>query len=208
MNGVISSAFSADRVGGDLLPIPHPDPFTTFCLDIDTTLANGWWKSGSFSDVGLTSDSGKLRQGVASLQYAAELYKNYAGTIPAGGWNTAQKAEGSALQLAIWEVLYEYGSAGGFNLGTGTGFKVTSGSSSIIARANVMLSSLNYGSPDVSLTTTFWNAVKSGTDASSRSSQDLIGPIAPVPEPTTVIAGALLLLPFLASTVRLKRQAR
>lgn len=200
-------AFSADRVGGDLLPTGHTDPFTTFCLDIDTTLANGWWKSGTFSDVALTSDSGKVRQGLASLQYAAQLYATYAGTIPAGSWTTAQKEEGSALQLAIWEVLYEYSSAGEFDLDTGTGFLVTAGNSSIRTRADAMLDSLTWGSPDTSLNTTFWNAAyESGA---TRSSQDLIGPMTPIPEPTTCIAGALLLLPFLGSTVRVwqKRQS-
>ncbi|MCW5553915.1 MAG: hypothetical protein KIS67_17390 [Verrucomicrobiae bacterium] len=200
-------AFSASLQSGDPLPTGHSSPFTTFCLDIDTTLANGWWQSGSFSEVPLTSDTGKVRQGVASLQYAAQLYQTFAGTIPAGGWTSAQKAEGSALQLAIWEVLYEYGTAGAFNLSSGPGFTVTSGDSAIRARAQDMLDSLTFGAPDTSLSTTFWNAANA--DGSARSSQDLIGPMTPIPEPTTCIAGALLLLPFLGSTLRVwqKRQS-
>lgn len=208
---VYAVPFAAGRVGGDSLPTGHPDPFITFCMDIDFKLANGYWKSGSFSDVSLTSDSGALRQGIPSLQYAAELYATYAGGIMpvSGNWalaSTAQKNQGSALQLAIWEVLYEYPITGGFSLGTGTGFKVTSGDGSIISSANTMLASLTYGTPDPSLNTTFWNAAKA--DGSARSSQDLIGPFAPVPEPTTCVAGALLLLPFLASTVRVWRKSQ
>ena len=55
---------------------------------------------------------------------------------------------------------------------------------------------------DRNIGTTFWNAVNQ--NGTYRSSQDLIGPMAPVPEPTTIVAGALLLLPFLVSTIRRK----
>ncbi len=218
-NGVVASAFSAKLVQGDPLPDSHSNPFITFCLDLDQILNEpNWWKSGSFTDVTLTSDTGLLRQGTASLQYAAELYATYGGgnssgfsgvIMPANGnWSTAsaaQRAEGSALQLAIWEVLYE---TGPFNVTAGTGFKVTSTANSITARANSMLNSVVYGSPDINLTTTFWNATDS-TGTAQRGSQDLIGPITAVPEPSTVVAGALLLLPFLGSTLRVwqKRQS-
>ena len=203
-NGAIASAFSATLTGGEALPNGHPNPFTTFCVDFDPTLyaGNGWWKSGNFNDVALTQDTGvPVRQGVAGLQYAEELYSTYVGGIPAGGWTSAQKQEGAALQLAIWEVLYELPGTGAFNVLSGTGF-ISNTANSITTRANQMLSILSFGSPNTSLNTTFWNA----TDASgtARYSQDLIGPFAPVPEPTTIVAGALLLLPFLASTIRRK----
>ncbi len=215
-NGTIASAFSATRTGGDPLPNGHPNPFITFCLSLNATLSQGYWQSGSFSDALATDSGAPVRQGVASLQYAAQLYETYAGgnssgfsgvIMPSGGWGSAtsaQKAEGSALQLAIWEVLYEYHSTGAFDVMSGSGFGITSSANPITTRANAMLGSLTWDSPDTSLSTTFWNAAN--LDGSSRGSQDLIGPLAPVPEPTTIIAGALLLLPFFASTLRIRRK--
>ena len=208
-NGTIASAFAADwqaSNGGQSsapLPASHSDPFVTFCLDLDTWLASGWWKSGGFSDVPLTTDQSPLvRQGLDSLQYAAQLYTNNAGGIMAANGSWLDKAKGAALQLAIWEVLYEYDTTGGFNVMSGSGFKVTSASTAVTVAAQNMLTGLSYGNPDINLNTTFWNATDKNGNA--RSNQDLIGPFQPVPEPTTVIAGALLLLPFLASTLRRK----
>jgi len=173
-------------------------------------LGNGWWKSGSFSDLGLTSQSTPAVRQVGGFYRAASLYQHYApGILTAAGngsgfaWN--DKTAGAALQLAIWEVLYEKGSAFSIDQDTSradsTQFYVSSVSSSVRSLANTYLSSIwNIINPN--LDTTFWNAVNG--DGSPRSSQDLIGPVQPVPEPTTMIAAALLLLPFAASTISRK----
>jgi hypothetical protein len=194
----LASAIRADRIGGDALPGGHSNPFVTFCLDVNTVLADGWWVPGSMEDPTLTAQSAGAQRLEDSLYRAANLYAHYSGGLLANNQFVNKKA-GSALQLAIWEVLYENPESG-FSLdqGSGSGFYVTEVDSEVRSLANDMLSSA-YTSPDYNLGTTFWNAVFQ--DGSSRASQDLIGPFSAVPEPATVAAGALLVLPFLASMV-------
>jgi hypothetical protein len=213
-HGTYATAFSADWQnvsGSQPLPIGHNDPFVTFCLDINTILGNGWWDSGSFSAVtalGTAVDTvppidpnnpttPAIRNIATGLNSAANLYAHYAGGILNANGTWADQAKGAALQLAIWEVLYE-NPVNGYNVDSGSGFYVSSGDAGIRSTANTMLTT--WGAADMNIDTTFWNAVNA--DGSFRSSQDLIGPMTPVPEPTTFIAGGLLLLPFLASTLR------
>lgn len=245
-HATLATAFSADRLSGsrnnagqvgtgagfvtsEPLPVNHSDPFVTFCLDINTILQDGWWQSGSFSDVpsvgtvgNPNNPTGPAIRNVGALQIVANLYANYAGGIlPVGGWgaaSTAQKLEGAALQLAIWEVLYDTTGTGihnGYNVyqdgvaaNNSSEFYLKAGSTAVGDRANQMLAA--YGVVDPNLGTTFWNAVYN--DGTYRSSQDLIGPNGPtgvvVPEPTTMIAGALLLLPFGVSTIRILKKQR
>ena len=204
----IATAFVATRTGGALLPTGHPDPFLTFCLSIEGNLASGQnWTSGGFGDP-LASDS--LRQ-TDSLYRAANLYSHYAAGVLSLGLGThAGRVEGAALQLAIWEVLYEPNPsdvASAYNVLTSatptTGFAVVSGVAAVNTRANQILAS-PWSAIDYNIETTFWN--------SQAGNQDLIGPLTgtsvAVPEPATMIAGALLLLPFGASTVRILRKNR
>jgi hypothetical protein len=204
-----ATAFSADWqniAGSQPLPANHSDPFVTFCMDINTILGSGWWQSGSFSDANLTQQSPPATRFASGLYSAANLYAHYAGGILNANGSWADRAEGAALQLAIWEVLYEPAANGYDVLSTfeTSGFKATSVDSGIATRANTMLST--WGAADPNIDTTFWNAVNA--NGTFRSSQDLIGPLAPVPEPTTVLAGLLLLLPFGVSTVRILRKNR
>jgi len=206
-----SGAYSAVPASGYTystpLPANHTDPFVSFCLDINVYIANGFWKSGGFSSVGpVDGTSGADRQ-EAGLYRAASLYAHYApGILTASGngssytWN--DKARGAALQLAIWEVLYEKTGVYSLDAANGNGansFYVSSVSQSIRNDANAMLSS-QWNIEDHNLDTTFWNAAYA--NGSARGSQDLIGPISAVPEPTTIVAGVLLLLPFGLSTLR------
>lgn len=207
VHNTLATAFSADRIDGDTLPIPHTDPFVTFCLDINNNLGNGWWKSGAFNEVPLTNDSNPADRVESGLYRAASLYKAYSGGIlntANGQW--IDKKKGAALQLAIWEVLYEktgtYSIDADGNAGNDANeFYVNPGlNQDVRDAANAMLAS-SYNTVDTSLNTTFWNAIKSQSDPTYRSSQDLIGP---VPEPTTYLAGALLVLPFVVGGIRRK----
>ena len=49
------------------------------------------------------------------------------------------------------------------------------------------------------LSAKFWNGSLDSAGAPFAANQDLIGPYVSTPEPTTMLLGALLLLPFLAS---------
>jgi len=202
-----ATAFSVDRVGGDPLPVPHSDPFVSFCLDINNNLGNGWWQSGGFSETPLNNDSNPADRVELGLYRAASLYGQYSSGIMSvtgngSGYAWTDKQKGAALQLAIWEVLYEKTGTYSIDASGGSGvnsFYVSSVDSGVRSLANQMLAS-TWNVVNLNIETTFWNAVTSG--GAYRSSQDLIGPMAPVPEPSTVVAGALLLLPFLASTIR------
>ena len=179
--GVYLTAFRAMRIGGDALPSPHTDPFYTFCMDISSVLIpTDWWKSGDFSSAGQLNATPYLLGGI---NRAASLYRTYVAGVDFS--DTAHKKEGAALQLALWEVLYE---EGGYDVTAGSGFKVAGADSEITQRANAMLASpANF--VDLSLTSTFWNATDAG--GAPIFNQDLIGPQVPtgfVPEPGTYLA--------------------
>jgi hypothetical protein len=195
-----ATAFVATRTSGAPLPTGHPDPFLTFCLSIDGSLSSpSGWQSAGFSDP-LATDG--LRK-TDSLYRAANLYSHFgAGVLSLGLTTYAGKVEGAALQLAIWEVLYEDASFE-YDVTTSqssdSGFRVTSGIAGVNTRANEMLTG-QWSAINKNIETTFWNA--------DGGNQDLIGPMTPVPEPATILAGALLLLPFGASTLRVLRRNR
>ena len=95
--------------------------------------------------------------------------------------NTGLQA--AALQAAIW-----------MDVGTQFLHTTVSGNDAVVARANEMIASL----PQLSAEADLMGLVNGTTQ----------NYVVPVPEPTTVLAGALLLLPFGASTLRgLRRKA-
>lgn len=201
-----ASAIKAQRVGGDEAPTGHSNPFVTFCLDVNNVTADGWWAFGSMDDTLLTAQSPGAQRQEESLYRVANLYSQFSsGILDVGNNMWVGKKQGAALQLAIWEVLYENPSNGySLNQEAGSGFYVTEVDEEVRGLANLYLSSA-WTQADKTLATTFWNAANE--DGSHRASQDLIGPMMPVPEPASIIAGALLLLPFLASTAaRMRRR--
>ncbi len=192
-----ATGFLAQRSSGDALPSGHTDPFLTFCIDASNTLtASGSWRSGSFPNPNVGSPAWQP-DGICR---AASLYNQYvtgASVVnPADSsvsGNYASK-EAAALQLAIWEVLYEPANTG-YNVTSGAGFRVGS-NGDLEALANLYLGFPGILVPDVNITTTFWDAVDPGNN------QDLIGPFTPVPEPGTVYGGLALMLPLLAGGLR------
>jgi hypothetical protein len=110
---------------------------------------------------------------------------------------SGQGIQAMALQAAIWHVIYDgsSGYAGSHTVNADTG-------ASYYTEYLTMLSAL--GSQTGNVSSFDW--LSPGIAGNNTVFQGLI---APVPEPTTMIAGALLLLPFGASTLRVlrKRQA-
>jgi hypothetical protein len=202
---VYLTAFSATRVGGDPLPAGHTDPFTTFCLDVRYNLNEpAYWQSQSFPN---PNNGPAPTWQIGGIYRAASLYGAYVGLASGANFSSAQgKIDGAALQLAIWEVLYE--TSGTYNVlsGNANGFWVTGANSAITTQANAMLAG-SYNVVDSNITTTFWDAKLDRNGNTLTQNQDLIGPFTPVPEPGTYIAGALLLLPFLGSTIRRRVQS-
>jgi hypothetical protein len=203
---VYLTAFQAKKIGGQDLPGGHPDPFITFCLDIRYNLSEpAYWRSGTFPNP--NAGTAPLWQ-TDGIYRAASLYRAFAGGVNFAG--TPGKKEGAALQLAIWEVLYEPGSS--FSVSSGTGFYVTgpntaAATDGVIGRANAMLSSAA-NKVDHNLINTFWNAESDKNGNPLPNNQDLIGPFIPVPEPATYAAAALLCLPLAVNGIRMLRKRR
>lgn len=196
-----ATAFSATWRGGDALPDGHSIPFLTFCLDMNKSITSGWWQSGAFDDPVLTAQSSPAIRQPNSLYRAANLYNHFSAGIMNSDGTWANKLDGAALQLSIWEVLYETDS--GFDVYTGEGFKVTKGTSAVMDRANQMLHS-DYSAISDVYQGTFWNAVTQ--DGLSRSSQDLIGPSTIVPEPSSTAVTCFLTIPILLNVWRHHRR--
>jgi hypothetical protein len=148
-------------------------------------------------------------EGDAGIQNAQYLWRLYSPTIIASG----NSAEGAGLELAMWAALYNsesYGVLGGtaFSISTWAG---GTGTGSAYYYYNQYLGGLNLAGVSANLGTGSVfedSSVATGGPATPGAGQELIYNVTPVPEPTTIIAGALLLLPFGASTLRVFRKNR
>jgi len=106
-----------------------------------------------------------------------------------------------ALQLAVWEALYDTGATvssygfGSGRFGAAANAAALTDGASAIAEALIWLGETR--------TTSYAGYLLLPDDGYS---QGVLGGVTPVPEPTTMIAGALLLVPFGASTLRVLRR--
>ena len=131
-----------------------------------------------------------------AIQNAAYLFNTY-GEISATGIGLTSTTDKAALQLAVWSALYDTAADGTVS---GTRFDVTGGAdSAAISQANTWLSGLtgNYGYDGYLLTPDPTTGIEPP--------QGLLIAV-PVPEPTTVVAGLLLLLPLGASALKIIRR--
>ena len=122
-----------------------------------------------------------------------------------------QSQRAAALEFAIWTALYDsqgYGELGG-TLWSAPTSQMGSGAHSTLSYYNGYLSSLTHpGLTSPLYTGNILEGQGIGAGASSGQSQEFFMLGTPIPEPTTMIAGALLLLPFGASTLRFLRRGR
>lgn len=193
---------------------------------VESTSGSGVSGFASFSTVCL-SLNGSLTGGPHT--YSQEVFNGELGLNPAWGANNGPGNVGSdfanaykainnaaylfatlspsvttdwgALQIAVWAALYNTDSSG--NL-TGTRFSTVFGgvddTENTAATYLTMLPSGGAGS--------YVGYMLKPSEGNPPSGQELIFNPTPVPEPTTMIAGALLLLPFGASTIRFLRKNR
>lgn len=188
-----AGAWDAQVVSGGVAGTPKS--FLAFCTDISAEMGNGkhtfsqsQFSTANWQDMGW-ADSG-------SGQRAAWVYNTHIQDVDT-------TTEYSAMCIAIWETLYE--GSGVFDVteksDTGSSFKVTWGYWNTSASAAATLANLwlaegvgeNFAGYDKTWYVAQFN--RCGDPVA----QSLIGP---VPEPSTIIAGALLLLPFGASAIR------
>jgi hypothetical protein len=139
-------------------------------------------------------------QGDAGIQNAQYLWRLFSPTVIASGG----AAQGAGLSLAMDTALYDSTAYGTYNAGSAH-FQVTSGlSGAVLTAYNTYLAALS----PAAVSANQGNGYILRNTVNAGAGQDLIWNVTPVPEPTTMIAGALLLLPFGASTLRVLRKNR
>jgi len=137
------------------------------------------------------------------IQNAAFLWNTYGMNIVNHG--TDKNDQAAALELAIWTALYNstgYGALAG-NVWSPPTAEMGSGAGSVKAYYDSYIADLTDGGA-IPLYT--GNILRGTSYNQLGQQQDLLMLGTPIPEPTTIIAGALLLLPFGASTVRAWRR--
>ena len=193
-----------------------PGAFWSTCLSPAGNYANGNYTELTYAQAnpGINPNQWASCSGNDyGIQNAQYLWRQYGPGIVASG--NADK--GAGLAMAMYKALYD--STGYGVIGTQhPNFKVTSwvGSSQTYyntyisgmlgaGEASAVMASYADGYVLVPTLDVAWNGT---TPTITGPGQEFILNYSPVPEPTTMIAGALLLLPFGASTLRFLRKNR
>jgi len=220
MNGVLAGGISIQQEG--TINPTLPTSYVTVCTDIEGTLylgQNYTYNSPAtpFSgQSGVNPDWGQLTGTAAAqtasesaaIQNAAYLFYHY-GDLTAGGIGGGLDNM-TALQLAVWDVLYDTVANGNI---TGTRFTYSGADATVTADVTTWIAALNalsnvgnFGYTGFLLYPDPVSGQNSGPGEDGEPPQELL--IQSVPEATTIIAGALLLLPFGASTFRILNKRR
>lgn len=162
--------------------------FITFCLEKQETLSLGVWYGVEFNDGAVlggadNDDDGDPSKDVIKVGTAYLYSQMLAGKLT-GYDHSAEKAD--QLQNAIWSFEDE------IEWDTGNPYLNEDWWDGLNIDPRELNAPGGYG---------VW--VMNLTDSSGNYRQDVL---APVPEPSTIIAGALLLLPFAASSIRRMRK--
>jgi hypothetical protein len=222
-----------------------PAEYTTVCTDVNATLylgdtykfstpasfLNPTTLTGIDPSWGAVNTPGNVTvHGINSanatqgIENAAYLFYNYSGGLSVNTGIGGSATQMAALQLAVWEALYDTTTSGQVVLGSGSRFQaLAGGDQTVVADATALINGLdslaqagnfgytgdllvpnpatpNNGSP-------YLNA-----NYDNEPPQELLYGIAKpqgntaVPETSTVLAAALLLLPLGASTLRILRK--
>jgi hypothetical protein len=208
INGALAGGIQINKIsGGDATT---PSSYVTVCTDIEGTLYLGQnyeYNTPVTPFSGLSGVNPKWGDGsndgsaAKAIQNAAYLFYTFGQLTSTGiGGSTDQMA---ALQLAVWVVLYNTTADGSV---TGTRFTWSGGDATVLQDVSSWLSSLAGGNGNYGLTGyLLYPTQGSVVNYDGEPPQELLIAM-PVPESPTVIAGALLLLPFAASTFRILRK--
>lgn len=190
--------------------LPNQASLTTVCLDLKGTIYVGstyTFNLQTFSGLtGLNPTWGNPLANpqdptvaYAAINNAAYLFNTYDSRV-----STA--TDWAALQLAVWKALYDTSANGSIVWNTGSRFLVNSDSSGAWTEAQGFLNyTVGSSSSSLGAVPQYTGYLLSPTDTSA---QELIVGVSPVPEPTTLVAGAALLLPFGLSSLKLIRRRR
>ena len=215
-NGILCGGISIKQEG--VVNSTMPASYVTICTDIEATVYIGQKYTYDSPATPFSASSGvnpawgtggNPGSAAAAIQNAAYLFYHY-GDLAAGGIGGSVDNM-TALQLAVWDVLYNTDIGGKV---TGTRFSYSGENNTVKNDVNNWISALNsmayvgkfgytgfllYPDPATSAGTV------NPSFGNIEPPQELM--IA-VPETTTIIAGALLLLPFGASTLRILNKKR
>lgn len=194
-----------------------PANYVTVCTDIGATVYIGQKYTYDSPATPFSASSGvnpawgtggNPGSAAAAIQNAAYLFYNY-GQLTSGGIGGSVDNM-TALQLAVWDVLYDTTGTGKNSI-NGTRFTYSGENSTVQNDVTTWIAALNGNSKAGSFGYTggllYPDPTSGGVNANGNGEavQELL--IA-VPEAPTVIAGALLLLPLGASTVRILNKRR
>ena len=139
-----------------------------------------------------------------AINQAAYIYQTYGYLLSSGS-----QAQAAAVQLAVWKVLYDQGDSYYNNFSQGI-FTVSAYNSSYTTLVNTAIAdAVTFVNAAYNQNQQYVGYILQPTDSNgnpTKDVQEMLYNITPVPEPTTIIAGALLLLPFGASTLRVLRR--
>ncbi len=195
-----------------------PNPFYSVCLSPSGLLdgASHTYNALSFADAAPgIYPSAWAQSGGANPQYwginnAAYLWNRYGMAVVnnTGNLYGDQSSAGAALEFAIWTSLYNstaYGVLGNNAWAAPTGQM----DATTFGYYNGFIAGLTTsGINGPQFTGNILESTVAGSGPNSGGSQEFFMLGSPVPEPTTMIAGALLLLPFGASTLRILARRR
>jgi hypothetical protein len=204
-------------VGGIILTPSFGNSIISVCADVGGTVSIGssynYYQKTFQGQDGLNPNWGYGNTGTstlknsanasAAIQNAAHIFSLHQSVMTTG--TLSQKA---ALQLAVWEALYDSGNPNGFNF---SGGRFTASNGADTAAVTTALSWLNndLGQGNQPTYTGFLlQPSKDGGVTPQMGVQEMLFNITPVPESTTIIAGALLLIPFGINTIRIIRKNR
>ncbi len=159
-------------------PYPGGRTFDAYCVDLDHWITVPNQYVATIDDMTDWNGYGKFPVTDHRGDLAAWLYNTYANT----GLDAAHRA---ALQLSIWEVLYE--TSPDYDVLSGSGFKILSGDSVPEGIANSTYLPALVNAKPVPASFNNW-LVTIKTDSNGvmvKDVQDFIGP--PIPEPTTLL---------------------
>jgi hypothetical protein len=216
-NGALAGGIKIHQTAGDT---GVPTDYVTVCTDIQGTLylgntytynkpvdfgnLNGVNPRWGADNAGQTIQNADPTSANQAIQNAAQLFYDHFSVLT--GNSITDKA---ALQLAVWAALYNT-DANGAIVTTGKRFTFSGSDSTAVTEANLWLSQLTAVTHDGAIL--YPNPVTGQQYyGNTEPPQELLmrsGDVTAVPEPTTVVAGALLLLPFGASALRFARKNR
>ena len=224
INNAFTGGIKITEVGGPVKGLPTS--YITVCTDIQGTLYLGSTYTydapahafnGSLSGIG-PSWGANNGPGVKvnnqadadmAIQNAAYLFNNYGKLTSGGLGGTAEQM--AALQLAVWEALYDTTLSGQVTVNSSSRFKATSTgtvtSGNVISDAATLINTLNglKNEGNFGISGYLLNPDPATKQGDGEPPQELL---LPVPEPSTIVVGALALLPFGAGVLRSVRKSR